>query len=143
GHAHRSEIVELQAIKATPEMAAALGLREGHKVFRSVLVHYDNELPVQIEERFVNPKAVPEYLDQDFSKKTPYAYLIQLAPITEGKHVVEAILPDPEEAKLLKVKRSDPCLLINRTTWSGQQVVTVARLVYPGSRYRLEGRFGS
>jgi GntR family histidine utilization transcriptional repressor len=68
--------------------------------------------------------------------------LSQVAPLTEGEHVVEAILADPSECRLLHIDLSEPCLLIRRRTWSGRQPVTAARLIHPGSRHRLEGRFG-
>lgn len=37
----------------------------------------------------VNALVAPEYLKQDFTLQTPYAYLNQVAPLTEGEHVVE------------------------------------------------------
>jgi len=43
--------------------------------------------------------------------------------------------------KVLQIERGEPCLLIRRRTWSGRQPVTAARLIHPGSRHRLEGRF--
>ena len=141
GHSHRAEVIVLEAVKATPERAMALDLREGQQVFHSLLVHYENGVPVQIEERYVNPQAVPRYLEQDFTRDTPYAYLSAQAPMTQGEHVVEAVLASPAECKLLKIERGDPCLLIRRRTWSGRQVVSSTRLLYPGTRYRLEGKF--
>lgn len=66
-----------------------------------------------------------------------------MAPLTEGEHVVEAILAEPAECKLLQIERGEPCLLIRRRTWSGRVAVTAARLLHPGSRHRLEGRFSS
>jgi GntR family histidine utilization transcriptional repressor len=35
----------------------------------------------------------------------------------------------------------DPCLLIRRRTWSTTHIVSHARLLFPGSRYRLQGHF--
>lgn len=64
-----------------------------------------------------------------------------MAPLTEGEHVVEAILAKPRECQLLQIDRSEPCLLIRRRTWSGERAVTLARLIHPGSRHRLEGKF--
>ena len=54
---------------------------------------------------------------------------------------VEAILADAAECKLLQIEPTEPCLLIRRRTWSGRQPVTAARLIHPGSRHSLEGRF--
>jgi GntR family histidine utilization transcriptional repressor len=143
GHCHRAQVQMLEAATATPELAALLNVREGQEVFHSVLVHYENDVPVQIEDRYVNASLVPDYLAQDFTQITPHAYLTQAAPLSEGEHVVEAILASAQECAWLDIAPGEPCLLIRRRTWSGGQTVTSARLIYPGSRYRLEGRFAS
>lgn len=142
GHLHRCQVVLLGEAAAGSARAAALELAEGQPVFHSLIVHYENDIPVQIEDRYVNPSVAPDYLKQDFTGQTPYAYLSQVAPLTEGEHVVEAILAEPEECRWLQIEPGEPCLLIRRRTWSGRQPVTVARLIHPGSRHRLEGRFG-
>lgn len=143
GHRHSCRVILLQEEAAGSERAVALDMREGQKVFHSLIVHYENDIAVQIEDRFVNAQVAPDYLQQDFTRQTPYAYLSQVAPLTEGEHVVEAILADADECKLLQIEAGEPCLLIRRRTWSGRQPVTAARLIHPGSRHRLEGRFSN
>ncbi len=49
-------------------------------------------------------------------------------------------MPQSWECKLLTILKSEPCLAIRRRTWSGRRVVSTARLIYPGHRYRLEAR---
>ncbi|MDZ5604140.1 histidine utilization repressor [Pseudomonas sp. RP23018S] len=142
GHQHSCQVVVLAEEAAGSERALALDMREGQRVFHSLIVHFENGVPVQIEDRYVNAQVAPDYLKQDFTLRTPYAYLSQVAPLTEGEHVVEAILAEPHECELLNIERGEPCLLIRRRTWSGRQPVTAARLIHPGSRHRLEGRFG-
>ena len=39
----------------------------------SCIVHEENGVPVQLEDRYVNPAVVPDFLDQDFSQTTPTA----------------------------------------------------------------------
>jgi len=143
GHRHSCKVIRLAEELASPERALALDIREGQRVFHSLIVHYENDLAVQLENRYVNAVVAPNYLRQDFTLQTPYAYLSKVAPLSEGEHVVEAILADAEECRLLQIERSEPCLLIRRRTWSGSQTVTAARLLHPGSRHRLEGRFSS
>ena len=53
----------------------------------------------------------------------------------------EAALPTAQEAKLLGIQRTDPCLIVVRGTVSRGVPVTLARLVHPGSRYTLESAF--
>jgi GntR family histidine utilization transcriptional repressor len=142
GHAHTAKILMLKEETASPEVSDALDLSLGARVFHSILVHHENDLPIQIEDRFVNPAPAPDYLAQDFQAITPNAYLSAAAPFAGAEHVVEAVLPQPWEGKLLGIPRAEPCLLIRRRTWSGSCTITAVRLLYPGSRYRLEGQFG-
>ena len=143
GHVHRCEVIVLEevAAKATPVLPFALdGVK---RLFHSLMVHYENEVPVQIEDRCVNAAVVPDYLHQDYTATTPHDYLSLIAPLTEGEHIVEAVQATAEECALLHIHAHDPCLLIRRRTWSTTHIVSHARLLFPGSRYRLQGRFGS
>ncbi|MBW9051296.1 histidine utilization repressor [Rhizobium mesosinicum] len=142
GHAHKASVIVLAEETASPDIADALELDIGAPVFHSLIVHSENGVPVQIEDRFVNPQAAPNYLAQDFSTLTPNAYLTAAAPLSGSEHIVEAVTPRTWECKLLTILQNEPCLAIRRRTWSASQVVSMARLVYPGNRYRLETRSG-
>ncbi|WP_027665721.1 histidine utilization repressor [Rhizobium leguminosarum] len=142
GHVHEAAVVVLAQETASPEIADALELPIGAPVFHSLIVHSENGVPVQIEDRFVHPEAAPEYLAQNFTTLTPNAYLTAAAPLSGSEHVVEAAMPQAWECKLLTIMKTEPCLTIRRRTWSAKQVVSTARLVYPGHRYRLEARSG-
>ena len=50
-------------------------LPKGTRVFHSVILHMDGHLPLQLEDRLVNPEIAPDYLDQDFKKITYVASL--------------------------------------------------------------------
>lgn len=142
GHTHTAEVVVLAEVAASPDVASALDLEIGASVFHSLIVHSEDGVPIQIEDRHVNPAAAPDYLAQDFTILTPNAYLTEVAPLSGSSHVVEAIMPQPWERKLLTILGSEPCLAIRRRTWSLNRVVSAARLVYPGFRYRLEAQSG-
>ncbi|MBB3593963.1 GntR family histidine utilization transcriptional repressor [Rhizobium sp. BK529] len=142
GHMHEADVIVLAEEAASPDIADALELAIGAPVFHSLIVHSENGVPVQIEDRFVNPGAAPDYLMQDFSTLTPNAYLTAAAPLSGSEHIVEAVTPRAWECKFLTILQNEPCLAIRRRTWSARQVVSMARLVYPGNRYRLETRSG-
>jgi GntR family histidine utilization transcriptional repressor len=67
--------------------------------------------------------------------------LIKVAPLQEAEHVLRAVMPDQRTRKLLDMKRDEPCLLMNRRTWTFGAIASVAKLYYPGSRYEMSGRF--
>lgn len=143
GHQHRSDVISLKALPAPDEIAQTFGLKPGTKVFHSVILHWENKLPVQLEDRYVDPRSASDYLKQDFARQTPYVFLTAIAPISEAEHIIEAVLPSATERKLLKIGTHEPCLQLIRRTWSLGKPVSHVRLIYPGSRYRLSGRLPS
>lgn len=137
GHSYSSLVLQLEEQPASREVAGALGLPEGGRVFHSIIVHRDNDLPIQWEERYTNPVLAPEYLQQDFSVTTPNAYLSQVAPLTEADTTVEAVAAVDDIASALQIDSGSACLQIWRRTKSSAGTVSFARLVHPGNRYRL------
>jgi len=142
GHKHTTKVVELQTVKANTDQALRLGLRTGERIFKSTLIHFENQHPIQLEQRIVNTTLAPNYAEQDFTQLTPFAYLNKVAPITEGEHLVEAVTPTAIEAQQLAINSSQACLQIKRRTWSGQKIITSARLLSPGHLFQLFGHFG-
>ena len=96
---------------------------------------------MQLEERHVSPTLAPDFLGQDFSKQTPTAYLLGLAAVEQLEHVVRAVMPPPAQQELLDIPGGEPCLVVDRRSWSYGAVATVATLTYPSSRYELKARF--
>jgi GntR family histidine utilization transcriptional repressor len=141
GHAHRMRIVALEAVRADAGQAAAFALRPGARLFCSEIVHYEDDVPVQLEARIVNPAFAPLYLKQDFSARTTSRYLQGIAPAAEVEHVVHAVTPDARVQKLLEIPHAEPCLELRRRTWVGEMAATSSVLTHPGSRYSLGSRY--
>ncbi len=137
---YSNERYALQQITADEKLAGLLGIGVGDPVFHSSIVHKENGHPLQFAERYVNASLVPDYLQQDFSQQTPSEYLSKIFPLSEVEHVVEAILPGLREQQVLGISATTPCLLVNRRTWSDNKLISYARLVHPGDRYRLGSR---
>ena len=141
GHVHTARVLRIGKEKARAGLARSFSVRTGATVFHTVLIHMENGVPIQYEDRYVNPAAAPEYLDNDFTAVTPTLHLLRHAPLTEASYSIEACLPTAEEARELEIERSEPCLAMMRRTVSGANVASVARLLYPGTRYSFAGQF--
>ena len=106
GHRHEAEVHVLETLKATAEQAAMLGLRAGTSLFHSVIVHRENGVAIQCEDRLVNPACAPDYMAQDFAQVTPTHYLLEVAPLSEARYTIEAAMPSALEARLLGMAAS-------------------------------------
>ena len=141
GHRHHAEVHVAERKRAPAELAAQLGLAAGAPVFHTLIVHFENGVPLQCEDRYVNPACAPGYLDIDFSKVTPTHYLLEVAPLWEAQFSIQACAPSAEEARLLEIDTHEPCLVVVRRTMSRGVPITIARLVHPGSRHQIDGHF--
>jgi GntR family histidine utilization transcriptional repressor len=131
----------LQEEKARPSLASSMKLQPYTTVYHSVIVHKDNNVPIQLGYRYVNPEIAPAFLEQDFTQCTVSDYLLSLAPISAVEHVVEALIPDQWIRDLLEINGSEPCLTLHRKTWVNKKIATKSCFYYPGSRYSLGGKF--
>lgn len=141
GHDHRFELISMNRESASLEVAAALDLSVGASVFHLQGVHFENEVPVQLEDRYVNPRVVPDFMQQDFSVVQPSVYLVRNVQYDQIEHVVDAMLPTTEQAQWLQMAADQPCLMLTRRTWLRGTPITWVHCVHPGMRYRLGSRF--
>jgi GntR family histidine utilization transcriptional repressor len=141
GHRHDARVHEQRAEKATAALAAQLGVAPGARVFHSLIVHHENGVPLQCEDRYVNPACAPQYLAQDFTRTTPTHYLFQVTALWRAQYSIESARPTTREARLLGIGAAEPCLVVTRRTFTRDAAITLARLVHPGARYVLEGSF--
>jgi len=141
GHEHVAKVVFHGPVTATRDLAERCGVAPGAKLDHTLLIHFESGLPLQVEDRYVNPTVVPGYLQNDFATITPHQYLMQAAPLQRAEHTVRAVMPETRIRRMLKLEADDACLLIMRRTWSFERIATVADLYHPGSRYELSGAF--
>ena len=143
---HRASLIYALEEPVSPDRAVALGVVPGTSVFHSLIVHFENDRPIQLEDRYVNPAAAPDYLSVDFERITPSEYLLEVAPLKKVEHMVRAVMPTDEVRRHLEMPRDEPCLLLVRRTWSPAStskaaVASTARLYYPATRFQLGAPF--
>jgi len=140
GHQYANRVLCHRAVACAREVAAALEVQQGAIVYHSLIAHLAEGRAVQLEYRYVRPDAAPGYLHADLSVETPNHYLQRVAPLSEARQEITAVMPTARQCALLGIRGSEPCLLIIRVTSSRQGLVSFARILAPSSRYRLSGR---
>nr|MBF0685240.1 histidine utilization repressor [Pseudomonas sp.] len=141
GHDYACDVLMVERVSASLEIASALDMKTGESVFRSVCVHREDGVPVQLEDRYVNPRVSPDFGQQDFSRVQPSEFLVRHVPFDQIEHVIDAVMPTTEQARQLEMEASQPCLLLTRRTWTHGVPVTLVRCLHPSMRYRLGSRF--
>ncbi len=141
GHVHEARVHVQRTEPAADALAAQLGLKPGDTVFHTLIVHFENGVPLQCEDRYVNPAVAPDYLGADFTRTTPTHELFETTALWRAQYSIEAARPTRQEAQLLGVAEDAPCLILVRRTFTREAPITIARLVHPGTLYSLHGEF--
>jgi GntR family histidine utilization transcriptional repressor len=142
GHAHRSSLQQLERVKASELLARQFDLPVGHLLFHSVIVHFENAIPIQVEDRWANPLLAPDYMEQDYATITPNEYLMRAAPLQDASYSIEALAAPRDIAEMLAIDTRQPCLVLRRQTRSNGQVASLATMWHPGQRYQFAGSVG-
>ena len=143
GKRHSSKVLVLDNRVANPEIALLMQVAADTKLFYLSAVHFQDDLPIQMESRFVNPLIVPDFISQDYSQKTSTAYLLSQFQPEQMEHIVRAVIPNELVRKNLLIEADEPCLQLTRRTWKNDQIITHVTLTYPGSRYDLGARYAT
>lgn len=139
GHEHSCRVLELETLAVSHAQSVRFGLAPGAPLFRSLIVHYEDATPIQLEDRVVDAVRLPDYLDQDWSTTTPNEYLMRAAPMPTGRYTIEVKLPPVDVAVPLDIPTAQPCLVMDRVTFSANAFASQAVMWYPGNRYKLVG----
>ncbi|MFV0283667.1 MAG: histidine utilization repressor [Castellaniella sp.] len=140
GHRHSCHVLRLERTTVSTTQAQRFHLPVGAPLFHSIIVHYENAEPIQLEDRVVDARRLPDYLQQDWTRTTPNEYLMRAAPEPTGRYTIEVKLPPPGVAEPLDIPVEQPCLVLDRTTFSGGTFASQAVMWYPGNRYKLAGQ---
>jgi GntR family histidine utilization transcriptional repressor len=143
GHRHDSRVLSRKRMRASPAIASAMELQSGDEVFFCEVLHFENGAPLQLEERYINPSVVPDFLSLDLDTRTPSSHLFSRAPLTAAEQIVEAVNADRSKARHLQVEPGEALLRVSRRTLSQGRVASIARLYHPGKSYRLMGAFSA
>ncbi|MDO8652361.1 MAG: histidine utilization repressor [Undibacterium sp.] len=141
GHVHRSELHQLNVVAANELMATQFQVDLAYPLFHSIIVHFENDVAIQVEDRWVNSALAPDYLTQNFSAITPNEYLVAVAPLQGVDYRIEAVLPPKAIADMLHISSKEACLVLHRKTLSQGQIATIVTMWHPGNRYQFAGSF--
>lgn len=139
GHEHTSKIYICEKVPANRHLAREMEVRPSDTLFHSLILHFESGQPIQMEDRYVDPRFAPNYLKTDFTRTTTNQYLISCGPVQGAEHIVRATSPTEKVRRRLKMEKGEPCLVIQRRTWSNGKPASFVELTHPGSRFELIG----
>lgn len=141
GLAYRYQRLDRAQRKATEIDRALLGLTMANQILALSCLHFAGDKPFCLEQRLINLSAVPLAKTESFVAAAPGPWLLAHVPWTEARHTIRATNADPDLARLLAIKASTACLVVERRTWAVAKPVTYVSLTYPGAQREIVASF--
>lgn len=132
------------ALLGASERAAPAQIRarmEGAgRLLHVAAVHFADDAPFVLEERWINLEIMPEAGAPDlFKQESANEWLVRNAAFAGGDMELSSAPAEAPEASALGVAPGAPLLIVDRLTRAPDAPITLARLAYaPGHRMRLE-----
>lgn len=141
GHEPGSIVLEHNVLLVTARLASLLEVAAGSKALRVVRVRTANGTAMGIERTTVSLSRFPDLQDVDFAAASLYDTLRDRYGVEPSSIAARAtaVNPTEEEAELLDINVSDPCLVLNslQRDRSGL-VIEAGRSIYRGDQYDID-----
>jgi GntR family transcriptional regulator len=121
------------------DVATDLGVGKADQVVTVERLRFGDDIPMSIDRTMLNAAAVPGLLGEDLTGSL-YELLARRYGMTlsRAESRVSAVLPTPEEAALLVIPASQPCLRVHsRSITDAGDVAEQTTSIYRGDRYEL------
>ncbi|WP_170769416.1 GntR family transcriptional regulator [Ruegeria lacuscaerulensis] len=130
---YRYALVERNVVPSPGWLASQLSVSPDVKVLHVICMHYADNRPFQLEERWINIDAVPEVEHANLNDHGPHEWLLNAAPFTEAEVAFCAISADGRLAEFMGTTAGTSMIQLERTTWKDGQPMTFARMTHhPG-----------
>jgi GntR family transcriptional regulator len=132
-----SKVMVAEVVSATPDVADALEILPGERVYSLYRVRLADGEPMAVEQSWLPCSLLPGLFD-DGVPESVYGELRRRGLDPDwGEDVVAAAEADAEDAELLGIDPGKAVLRLARRTFAGQAAAVYSRSVYRADRYVL------
>ena len=143
GRVPSSRILTREVRPASPDEAAALGLRAGEPVVLLRRLRCADDEPIAIETAVLDGSVAEAVMAADLEHGSLHETLVRAGySLRRGRATIGAEAASAEDARLLDMRRGDPLLVERRIILdaAGRRLESTESR-YPGDRYALDVRF--
>lgn len=137
GRVPKTRILESRTVRPSPDVRhmLRLGSPDDRVILLKELRLADDE-PLMLEDIYLPEKMFPGLTDHDLERQLLYDVIIQKygVRLTKAEETLESTVADRFEARVLRVKKADPLLLVRRILYSFDTVVEFRKTIVRSDR---------
>lgn len=142
GMAYSHRVVAQRRAPTPEDIAARLRIPPGTPLVHMRALHYGDGRPFQLEDRWLNPRAVHGLEQADFWQINANEWLVRNAPYLRAEMSFSAEGASRRDARLLQTQVGEALLVLRRSTWNDLGPITTVRVAYPPGHSMTTERTG-
>lgn len=128
--AYRFLLISRTEAAPPPPVAARFQADGAARLLHVVGLHLADDRPFVLEDRWIDPKAVPEVRGVDFEDTSPNEWLVENVTYQGGTIAFSAVAASAADARALDCAPGAALFTIDRATHKGDATLTQVRLTY-------------
>lgn len=141
GYVPVTQTLRQESVPANPKVSSYLEIPPGTLVIEIERLRFVQDEPVVLVTTYIPQSLCPDLLDADLSRQSLYAFMEARCGVTiaRGRRFIEAVPANPREARLLKIKRGAPLILLDSVSYMDDGTpVEYYHALHRGDRSRFE-----
>lgn len=141
GYTPQTQVLRQESIPAQQKVANYLQLDPGTPVIAIERLRSVQDVPIQLVTTYIPASFCPALLDVDLTNQSLYAFLESACGvfIARGRRSIEAVPANEHEARLLRIQRGAPLILLDSVSFLGDGTpVEYYHALHRGDRTRFE-----
>ena len=139
GSTYRYSLVSAQTALPPQGIKARMKCQPDDRLLHLICVHMADGKPYVFENRWINPKIIPEINGVSFRDQSPNKWLVENISFNSGDITFSALSATKFEADILACQEGEGLFVIDRSTWRGDEAITSVRLTFaPGYRMHTD-----
>lgn len=128
GATYRHALLSRDILAAPDWLRTRMDLAANSTVVHLLCLHYADDRPFQLEDRWINATALPQALQQDFDAISPNEWLVTAVPFSEVEISFLADAADALAVAHLGYQPGEPVFCVERATWWKNAAITLVTL---------------
>jgi GntR family transcriptional regulator len=135
-----AQVISVDVESASARLADLLEVPFGRPLMRLVRLRTADDVPMALERTYLSVDRFPGIDELDWTDRSLYTELSERwgIKVESQRARISAVLPEQDEAKLLRIARTQPCIVIEGVPRdSSGLVVESGRSIYRADRYEV------
>lgn len=138
GKTPKSKVLDFEIINSDEILSEKMKINKGEKLLKFTRLRLADDIPMMLETTYLSFLKFPYITKEQLEKNALYDILndIYNIKLTSAEEIFQAVLTNENEAEILNYDYLKPSMMIERITYSKEEIVEYTKSIARGDRFK-------